>query len=155
MTAEQKQEFTRRISMSNRTGLIVILLEMLQCYLQDAADAGEPEEFKDAIRKAQQVLRRLEDDLNFKYELSVQLMQLYLFSQRELSLAMARRSKEIIQSVQRIIQPLLEAFTEVAKKDNSPVLMTNTQQVYVGMTYHKGVLSENIGADQPGRGYYA
>lgn len=155
MTVEQKQEFTRRITVSNRTGLIVILLEMLQCYLQDAADAKEAEEFKDAIRKAQQVLRRLEDDLDFKYALSVQLMQLYLFSQRELALAMARRSKETVQSVQRIITPVLEAFTEVAKQDDSPVLMKNTQQVYAGMTYHKGVLSENIGADQPGRGYFA
>ncbi|OYO98714.1 flagellar protein FliS, partial [Lachnotalea glycerini] len=45
------------------------------------------------------------------------------------------------------------AFTEVAKKDDSPVLMGNTQQVYAGLTYGKGSLTESFSNQGSNRGF--
>ena len=38
MTKEQKQEFTRRISQANKSGMIVILYDIFLAYIQDALD---------------------------------------------------------------------------------------------------------------------
>ena len=41
MTSECKQQFTLRIAQANSTELIVILYEMLLCYLDEAEEAAE------------------------------------------------------------------------------------------------------------------
>ena len=38
MTKEMKQEFTLRISQANKSGMVVILYEMLLAYLEAAGD---------------------------------------------------------------------------------------------------------------------
>ena len=54
MKKEEKQDFTLRITQANPTQLVVILYEMLLCYLEDAVQAlaesgglsGEPDGFR-------------------------------------------------------------------------------------------------------------
>ena len=43
MTKELKQQFTLKISQANKTGLVVILYEMLLIYLEEATQAYEKE----------------------------------------------------------------------------------------------------------------
>jgi flagellar protein FliS len=72
MTRECKQQFTLRISQANSTELIVILYEMLLCYLEEskgALNADNEAEFKEAIRKSRGCLNELMGSLNMEYEI--------------------------------------------------------------------------------------
>ena len=44
MTKEDKQQFTLRISQANSTQLVVILYEMLLCYIKEAREELEARE---------------------------------------------------------------------------------------------------------------
>ena len=68
MEKEQILDFTRRISQSNRSGLTVINYEIIFAYLDDAKKAYQEEkweEFKVALRKAQNSIGELMQTLDF------------------------------------------------------------------------------------------
>ena len=82
MTQEKKQEFTRRLSCCNRGELIVIMYDILFTYLDDGIEAnenGDYQEFKRNAGLAQQVVRRLMDDLDFNYEIAGSMYAEYQF----------------------------------------------------------------------------
>ena len=92
---EDKQQFTLRISQANPTELIVILYEMLLCYLDDARDAiarKEEPAIHDAARKARGCLNELLHSLHGEYAPAQELCSLYLFCIRRLALGEYRRS---------------------------------------------------------------
>ena len=45
MTKEKIQDYTRRISLANKTEMVVILYDILITYLEDATDALDREDF--------------------------------------------------------------------------------------------------------------
>ena len=95
MNNELKQEFTRRLSQCNSGEMIVIIYDILFAYLDDAKKAHENEQYegqKDAIRKSQRVLAELMGSLDFSYEISHNLRDLYQFCKNELSSAMYENS---------------------------------------------------------------
>ena len=150
MTKECKQQFTLRISQANSTELVVILYEMLLCYLdegEEAYDAGEDADFREAVRKARGCLNELLHSLNLKYEPAPNLMQLYLYCIRRLAVCEGRRRKEGFDQIRKVIRPLCDAYSEVAKQNHSGPVMNNSQTVYAGLTYGKNTLTENM-ADQ-------
>lgn len=152
MKKEDKQQFTLRITQANPTQLVVILYEMLLCYLEDAsaALAEEPDHadaFREAIRKARGCLNELMASLHMEYEPAPALLQLYLFCLRRLALGEQRRDGEILGEVKRVIEPLREAYGKLAKESNAEPVMRNSQTVYAGLTYGRNTLTENM-ADQ-------
>ncbi len=149
-------DFTRRISGENRSGLTVIVFEIMTEYFKDAYKAHEnkdSEAFKTAVKKADNCIMHLMDELNFKYELSKKLYSEYHFCHKQLALAIVRASAKEVHEVEEILSPLKEAFTEVAKNDDSAPVMTNTENIYVGMTYGKGTLNESRDIENGGRGF--
>lgn len=158
MINEKKQDFTRRLSLCNRGELIVIIYDIYFSYVDDAKNAynnGEHEEYKKAIRKAQNALTQLMGALNFSYELSNNLYSLYLYSKNCLSRALYENNLGGIELAQRVMTRLYESFVEVAKNDDSEPLMQNTQQVYVGITYGRTSLNENLTNENRNRGFLA
>ena len=89
-----------------------------------------------------------------QYEISSQLSKLYLFVNRSLTKCIFKYDEELIQSVKRIMDKLGEGFKEVAKQDDSPVLMANTQEIYAGLTYGKTSLNENLADEGVSRGFF-
>ena len=82
MEKEQITDFTRRIVQSNRSELTVINYEIIFAYLSDAKTTYEKQqwdEFKKALRKAQNSINELINTLNFSYEISKNLYQIYVF----------------------------------------------------------------------------
>lgn len=157
MTQEKKQEFTRRLSCCNRGGMVVVMYDILFAYLEDAK-ASHPEDyagFKSAVGKAQQVLRRLMDDLDFTYPIAGSLYRAYQFVNKHLSMAVCKNEVQNIQDAQRILGNLYEGFVEAARQDTSAPLMQHTQQVVAGMTYHKGKLTETLQGSDSSRGFLA
>lgn len=158
MTKEKIKQFTLRITESNRTGLIEIMYDMILTYLDDATAShkeNNPDAFKANIRGADRVLKELSSILNFRYEISGNLYALYTWCRQQLSLTVTRNDLFGIENAKRVLLPLGEAFRELAKKDESAPMMRNRERVTYGSTYGKSDITENIGAADTNRGYYA
>lgn len=158
MTDEKKKEFTRRLAQCNASEMIVIEYDIFFAYLDDALAAfelgGEP--FKQAIRHADAVLERLQNALDFKYELAGQLYPLYNYGRRQLALAQAAHKKKPISNAGNVMKKLYDAFAQIAAEDTSEPVMHNAQTVYAGYTYGKHSLNEEM-IDDPSqnRGFFA
>ena len=57
--------------------------------------------------------------------------------------ALYQNHTEGIEEAEKILKRLYAAFCEAAKSDTSGPLMTNTQQVYAGITYGRSNLNES------------
>ena len=150
MKKEDIQQFTLRITQANPTELVVILYEMLLCYLADAGEALQLKadgEFHEAVRKARGCMNELIGSLNPKYDPAPAMQQLYMFCVRRLALAEARRDVALLGEIERVILPLHDAYQRIAKQNSAGPVMNNSQTVYAGLTYGRNTLTENM-ADQ-------
>ena len=158
MTRERKQEFTLRISQANPTEMVVILYEMLLCYIGDGAEALErknDEELHEALRKAKGCLGELMNSLNLKYEPAPALLSLCGFCIGRLTASELRKSPEPLQEAERVIKPIRDAFRQIAGQNSAGPVMNNSQTVYAGLTYGKNTLTENMADQGANRGMYA
>ncbi|MBD5547672.1 MAG: flagellar protein FliS [Lachnospiraceae bacterium] len=156
MTRELKQQFTLRITQANKSQLVVILYEMLLAYIEEARDArekGDRDGFRDGIRKARGCLNELMTSLHFEYEPAMNLLQLYLYANRELARADMRNSVEELEHVERIMKKLHETYEKISTQDSSGPVMSNTQTVYAGLTYGKNTLTESLADQGSERGF--
>lgn len=147
MTKECKQQFTLRISQANSTQMVVILYEMLLCYLEEAEAAQGRESLREAVRKARGCVNELLQSLHLEYEPAPTLRQLYLFCIRRLAACEARGEKKALDDIKKVIQPLHDAYAQIETLNDKGPVMNNPQAVYAGLTYGKNTLTENM-ADQ-------
>lgn len=157
MKKEDKQQFTLRITQANSTELLVILYEMLLCYLEDGAEAleeGKDQELHDAARKARGCIYELMDSLHMEYAPAPALMQLYLFCIRRLALGEARRDAGLLKEIRRVIEPLRDAYGQIAVQNSAGPVMNNSQTVYAGLTYGRNTLTENMADQGANRGMF-
>lgn len=156
MTREQKQEYTLRISQANKTELIVILYEMALIYMEESREAnsmGDRENFRAAIRRTRGCVNELMASLHFEYEIAMNLLQLYLYINRELAKAEVKGSAEFVQNAEKVISGLLSAYREISKQDTSAPVMENTQSIYTGFTYDKTQLLDSLSNHGGSRGF--
>ena len=133
MTKEQIKEYTARVAQANRTELVVIIYELLLDEIQEGNkqyQAGNTDAGEKQIRKAQGYLQELLGSLDFRYEIALQLRQLYRYVNEQLIATLV------------VIRGLMESFEQVAKEDHSGPVMEHSQQLYAGLTYGKGTLNE-------------
>lgn len=155
MTNETKKNYTRKIADANATGIIVIVYELTEIYLEDAIEAhrdGKMEDFVTNVNKATRCIKDLIEALDLQYDISKNLLDIYMFLNKELSLASVKLDVGSVKRVQALITKLKLSFEELAKQDNSSSVMDNAQEVYAGLTYGKGTLNESIGI-QSNRGF--
>lgn len=146
MTKERKQEFTRRITQSNRSGLVLIKYEILFAYMDDIRTAYEEnnrEDLINGVRHADGVLKSFQETLDFSYEISGRLYAIYDFHRRQLAKVLIKYSLEDMEQSRNMLQQMYHTFQEVAKQDESKPLMQNAQQVYAGYTYGKSDINES------------
>ena len=156
MQKEQIQEFTSKITLSNRTGLTVVTYEILFAYLADAKCALKEERYEDykqAVRQAQKCISELMVTLNFSYELAAELYRVYAYGKELLAKALYKRSEAEIDECENLMRMLHVSFVEVAKTDTSAPLMKNTEQVYAGYTYGRSDVNSSSDAN-PSRGFF-
>ena len=154
MTKEQKQDFTRRITQANRSGLVLIKYEMLFVYIEDIQKAFQKKdqrELTNYVHYADAILKSFQETLDFQYELAGQLFALYDFHRRQLAKVLVRHS---LKELTKMLQQMYQAFAASAKQDTSQPLMQNAQQVYAGYTYGKNHLNESCEI-QSSRGFFA
>lgn len=156
MTKELKQEFTLRITQANKTQLITILYEMILLYLDEAKEAlsaGDKTEYKNAIRKIRGCMDELITSLHMEYALAQNLLQLYLYANRELVQASMHYRQENLEHVEAVIGKLHTAWMQIEPQDMSEPVMGNTQTVYAGLTYGRNTLTENMQNLKENRGF--
>ena len=154
MTDEKKQDFTRRITQANRTAMVALTYEMTMEYLSDARNAETEEDFAVSVKKAKRCVEQLRDVLNYDYDLSWRLMQIYNFITLEFDRAVYRRNAAEFEESEAILAKMRAAFDEASREDNSPPLMRNAESVTVGMTYGRnGGAADMITAGEIGRGF--
>ncbi len=156
MTKELIQDYTLRITQANPTEIVVIVYDIAEQYIKDALssyDKGDYEEYETNCRNACRCVDDLLQALDFSYELAYPLMRLYVFVNREISVASVSRKTEGLLNARGILISLRDAFAQVAKQDNSAPVMSNTQTVYAGLTYGKNQLNESINDTLNNRGY--
>ena len=162
MTKEQISGYTLKITNANSTGLVVILYDIFDAYIDDAKEAlkkpwskESPDEYVKALRMASQVIRHLEDALNFSYEISGSLYPLYDFVERTLAKATYTRNIKDLEPAIQIMDTLKSSFEQIAKKDDSAPMMGNTEQVVAGMTYGRNDVDEAMANYDSQRGFLA
>ncbi len=156
MERSLKQEFTRRLSQCNKGELIIITYDILFAYMNEAKKAFEEnnyEAYKKAIKKAQASIDTLNNSLNYQYELSRDLHQLYVYTKNALAKAIYQNRLDGLEEAEKILKSLYVSFCEAVKTDTSGPLMSNTQQVYAGITYGRMDLNENF-IDDNHRGFF-
>ncbi|MCX4351599.1 MAG: flagellar export chaperone FliS [Lachnospiraceae bacterium] len=158
MTKELKQQYTLKITQANKTQLVVILYEMFLIYVEEAKCAHEKEDrkgFREGIRKSRGCLKELMASLHFEYEPAMNLLQLYLYVNRELARADIHNDTKELDHVKAVMTKLHEAYQKVSEQDTSQPVMVNTQTVYAGLTYGKHTLTENLSDQGSSRGFRA
>ncbi len=158
MTRDKIQEFTLRISGANKTAMIVILYDIALTYAEDAvkeAENGDRKAFRTEIERLRNTIRELMDSVNTSADMGMNILQLYIFCNRELTKAYLDCDREPVEHVVSILTKLREAYEEVSRHDTTGPIMENTEKIYSGLTYdrNKG-LTDVSGRDQS-RGYLA
>ncbi|MCR5790358.1 MAG: flagellar protein FliS [Lachnospiraceae bacterium] len=158
MTKELIQDYTLKISQANPTGIIVLVYDIADQYIKDALasfDAADYEEYRQNCRNACRCVEDLLGALDYNYELAVPLMRLYVFINREISLASAKNDTEGLLNARGLLISLKDAFEQVAKEDHSDPMLYNTQSVYAGLTYGRNQLQESVSDPAGSRGFMA
>ncbi|WFR57547.1 flagellar protein FliS [Anaerocolumna sp. AGMB13025] len=151
--------FAARVTQASRTELVVIMYEVILTDIDCAKTCYNKEDtvkFEQELKHAQRFLNELMATLNYRYELSYQLMSLYIFINKSLVTAVFQKNADILEEAEAVLKVLLEGFKGTVKEDLSGPVMQNTQQLYAGLTYGRGVLNETyLNANEQSRGYKA
>lgn len=140
MTGEMKRSFVARISQANRTGLVVILYEMTDVYLEDALNSMEEESQEKidlAFSRVRGCINELMNSLYMEYEMAQNMMSLYVFCLKRLVYSQQKKDKDVLLWVKNTLKKLSDAYAQAVKDDNSPPEMIGIQNVYEGLTYGK------------------
>lgn len=155
MNQELKQQFTLRITQANATQLVVILYEMLLCYLDDMEDAARTQRVDtchEAANHCRGCLNELLLSLHMAYEPALEMQKLYFFCIRRLAAAQRKCDTTAIAEIRRVIQPLHDAYEQIADQNDQGAVMNHTQTVYAGLTYGRNQLTENMTDQGANRG---
>ena len=158
MVKEKQKDFARRISQANKTELVVITYDIILEEISEARkfrDMENLEDYRHAMKQAQRFLAELMSVLDFRYELSLQLMSLYEYVQRIFVKCDITAECSGLVSAENVLKGLRTSFEQVAKQDNSGSVMGNTESVFAGLTYGRDSLNEYSTAAGGNRGYLA
>ena len=142
MKAESVKIFTRRITSANKSEIIVIIYDIIEENLALAKKAlaeGDRETYRNEIKQAISFVKELLVSLDMNYEVSKNLASLYIYVSRCRNFALVSGKKEEIEAAEKVLRKLGDSFREVAKMDESKPVMENTQRVYAGITYGRGL----------------
>ena len=161
MKKERIQEFAARVTQGSKTDLIVVMYDIV---LEDIAEARRivafeengtgcggkqkrygtqtREAYKKELLHAARFVSELMAALDFRYRLSYELRNLYVYAHKCLTEAAFSGETRKLSDVEDMMNGLKAAFEEVAKEDSSGPVIQNSQKLTAGLTYGKGRLNE-------------
>lgn len=152
------KDYQNRIINANKEQLLIITYELFIEQVNKSIEVLNNEdktEFNRYIDKAQKFHRELMNSLDMSYEISRDLLALYIYINKRLIEGAIKYEKEPLKEVVKVANILLDGFKKVALEENSEVLVKNAQKLYAGLTYGKGKLNETIISGNESRGFKA
>lgn len=158
MTNEMLKTYTARITQASQSELVVILYDIILEDIKSAQKAdqeGEKELVEAELKHGQKFLQELMGTLDFSYSIAHDLMNLYIYVNQLLLTSIIKKQDEELDTATFVLTKLKEGFLQISKEDTSGPVMQNTQQIYAGLTYGKGVLNETSLNNYNDRGFKA
>lgn len=159
MKQEKLNAYSTRITQANKSELVVISYEIIIDSFLSAKEAFADKDwisYEKDLKRVQKLFNELIGTLDFSFEISGQLMEVYRFCSKTTVEALFQRKIDKLDHLISVIDKIKIAFEEVAKQDNSGSLMKNTQTLYAGLTYGKGSLNEVLmNQNETERGFMA
>ncbi len=149
MNKQLVKDFQTRIVNAGRGELLIINYEMLLAQIDDAIEAireGDDEEFSKAMVNSHKLLRELSSGLDFQYDISKELMSIYIYVNKKFIDASINQSESDLVEAGKILGILLEGWKLTDYDEDAPVI-TNGQKVYAGLTYGRRNLNETVDTD--------
>ncbi len=151
ITASQVANATRGQLLKITYDLLLESLENIKKHAQE----GAQKEYSYEVARSRQILQELIDTLDFKQEISQNLMQIYVYINGLLIKSLINYDEVLIDESKALINQLLEGWDGATAKDTENAkAMGNAQQVYAGFTYGKNDLNESV-LDDKNRGFKA
>ena len=150
MTKDMIKDYTLRITQTSETGLIVVMYDLALDYIKSAKKIyaeGTHAEYRQECMRAVKVIHELMSTLDFNYEISRPLYRIYEYISKEITSCYIKNCTDGLDVASRFMESLRESFDKISLQDEKGPVMGNTQSVYAGLTYGKGVLNENITVD--------
>lgn len=157
MDKELIKDFTKRVSQANKTDLVVIQYDIILQSIEDAKRLYSLEKtnsYYKAIDLAINFVNELISTLDFNYQISIDLFNLYRNVNEYLIIAKIKKDATYLSIPCLIMESLRKAFVHISREDNQEAIMKNTQQVYAGLTYGKANLNEHF-LEKYNRGFKA
>ncbi|DAB30900.1 MAG: hypothetical protein A2Y24_04550 [Clostridiales bacterium GWE2_32_10] len=151
---------TARIVGATPSELLVITYELTIDSIENAVKAlkeNNDSQFRRYINKSQNLTRELINTLNLSYEISLDLMRLYLFVNKSIITGLMKKSEQSLNDAKKVLSILLDGFSTVSnehKKEQKPIV-DNAQRLVAGFTYGKGMLNETVMNNGVNRGFRA
>lgn len=145
MEQTRKEEYIHRVMQANRSELVVITYEIINCELKQAKVDYEKSNwvnYEKVLKNAQAFLNEMMGSLDYNYDISKKLLEIYIYINKVIIEARMQKKVDKLKDIISIIEGLQGAFEEVEKQDNSGPVLGQTQKLYAGLTYGKGVLNE-------------
>lgn len=158
MTKEQIKEFTLRTTNANHSGLILVLFDVTRVYILDAIasyDEEDLETYLKYIRMAKKSHNELMSCINPKDDLGKKVLQVFRFIYGKLVMSEVKRKPDDLDRCLVMLDNLKVGFEKLHSIDTEGPVMKNAHQVYAGLTYGKGTLSESTLGDTYNRGFKA
>lgn len=145
MNKEKIEHYSFKVTQANKTQLVVLVYDIILDDLSTAKEAfasGNVEEFVKNVKHGQQFIMELMRTVDCQYQIGLDLMTLYLYVNKKMIQAIIQRRPDALEGLDDIIIKIRTSFDTISRTDYSGPVMQNTEQVYVGLTYHKSNLSE-------------
>lgn len=146
-----KEDYVTRVSTASPAEMIVINYDILADYLKISKSHmqnNNKDMFKKSMEGAKSSIMVLMESLNMKYEISQELLDIYLFCNKKILTSQIVYSEIYIDEVLEIISNLRKSWQQISKENTQPPVMENAQKVVAGMTYSNGQLSEYVDQDE-------
>lgn len=103
------------IASANSKKLLLINFELLFNFLKEKE-----------IEKARKSIKQLLYTLDFKYEISNDLMKIYFYADKLLVKYQINKNEELIDQAKRVLKPIKESFEEICREENIRYVKTIT-----------------------------
>ncbi|GKX28729.1 hypothetical protein SH1V18_12090 [Vallitalea longa] len=158
MIDDTVKTYQNRVVNAGREQLLLITYELFLKEIDksiEAIDNRNEDAYNQNMVKVHKYHRELTDNLDMSYEISRNLLSLYIYINKLLIKSSIKFDKEPLIEVKKIANILFEGFNQAAQGQNNQSLIKNSQTLYAGLTYGRGTLNETIIDGNRSRGFKA
>ena len=138
--------YAARIINATPAQLIVVTYDLVCDFLSEALESGSDDSFAEYTSRAKDAVTQLMCGLNFKYGISQELYDIYLYVYATLTRAFFRYERAAAKEAAELLGTLREGFINAANSspDTVPDEYEPEPQVYAGLTYQRDGLAEFV-----------